>query len=214
MPHDPPRPGRSPRRLPDRRGPRRAESRAPRQPEAAADRPVRAGQHASALARSDRHLPRQPEPAGGELRGEPEAHRRHPDPGANDQQGHRAAEGQSERLLPHGRGRVHRQAGPCRESVRPDRRDRRPRTKPCRRPHGLRQGRWRDPGDRHRRPRPLQPDHPAGNRRAGADPTAHDQGRRAAGDQLRQLRRKAPRSTPAPSCAIAATARRPPMSPA
>ena len=84
------------------------------------------------------------------------------------------AEGQSERLLPAGRGRVHRQTGPRRESVRPDRRDRRPRRSRAEGP-GLRQGRWRDPGDRHRRPRPLQPDHPAGNRRAGADPTAHDQ---------------------------------------
>ncbi|MDF5810704.1 alkaline phosphatase [Pseudomonas aeruginosa] len=141
----------------------------------------------------------------------PKRNRRHPDPGANDQQGHRAAEGQSERLLPEVEGasidKQDHAANPCGqigETVDLDEAGRGP---------GLAKADGETLVIVTADHASLQPDHPAGNRRAGADPTAHDQGRRAAGDQLRQLRGRLPEHT-GTQLRIAAYSPRSPMSPA
>ena len=90
----------------------------------------------------------------------------------------------SEALLPPGRGRLDRQAGPRGGSVRADRRDDRLRQRDPGRPR-VREDASEDAHRRHRRPLPLEPDRRARLGDPGPRLDPHHQGGRADGDQLR-----------------------------
>ena len=114
----------------------------PGEPVLARARPLRARQHGgTALGRPARHAHRRHRARRRRARPTPPDVGHLADARRDDDQGDRPAQGRrQEGLLPPGRGRQHRQAGPRREPLRADRRDRRPRRGRAGRAH-LREGR-------------------------------------------------------------------------
>ena len=90
------------------------------EPVHAGPRPVRSRQHGDPVGRSVGHAHRRHR-AGGHLHAQPGLRRHLADAGRDDHEGHRPAPGRQEGLLPAGRGRQHRQAGPRGQPVRTDR---------------------------------------------------------------------------------------------